>query len=71
MINANFIVDPDDLKKVIISDPVSIRFIDPSRINFLGETGMKMAYAGFKFIVTKTMAKDLIENNIAVKITDK
>ena len=41
MINANFIVDPDDLKKVIISDPVSIRFIDPSRINFLGETGME------------------------------
>ena len=53
LIEANFIVDPNDLKKVVVPDAITIKFIDISRINFLGETGKKMALAGFKFLVTK------------------
>ena len=66
MIDANFIVDPDELKKVIILNPVTIKFIDISKIDFLGETGLKMASAGFKFIVTRKLADKLIKEKIAI-----
>jgi len=65
MIEANFIVDPNDLKKVIVPQPIAITFIDISKIDFLGETGMKMARAGFRFFVTKKLAEKLIKENIA------
>ena len=68
MIEANFIVDPEELKKVIISNPVTIKFIDISKIDFLGETGLKMASAGFKFIVTQKLAEKLIKEKIAIII---
>ena len=67
MIEANFIVDPNDLKKVVVPDAITIKFIDISRINFLGETGKKMALTGFKFLVTKKLAEKLIKDKIAVK----
>jgi len=70
MINANFMVDQEDLKKVKISEPTVIKFINTSNINFLGETGMKMASAGFKFIVTKKLAEELIKDKIAVELND-
>ena len=70
MINANFIVDPNDLKKVVVPDAITIKFIDISRINFLGETGKKMALAGFKFLVTKKLAEKLIKDKIAVLASD-
>ena len=66
MIEANFIVDPDDLKKVIVPQAIAITFIDISKIDFLGETGMKMAAAGFRFFVTKKLAEKLIQQNIAI-----
>jgi len=66
MLEANFIVDPEDLKKVIVPHPVAITFIDISKIKFLGETGMKMAAAGFRFFVTKKLAEELIKENIAI-----
>ncbi len=69
MIKANFIVDPDDLKKVVVPKPVAVRFIDTSKINFLGETGLKMASAGFRFLVTEELAKKLIEDNVAIVTT--
>jgi hypothetical protein len=66
MIKADFIVDSEYLKKVIIKDPVAIKFIDISNIKFLGETGKKMALAGFKFFVTKKLADKLVQNKEAV-----
>ena len=70
MIEANFIVDPDDLKKVIVPHPIVITFIDISKITFLGETGMKMAAAGFRFLVTKKLAEKLIKQKIAIQRFD-
>ena len=66
MIKADFIVDPEYLKKVIIKDQVAIKFVDISNIKFLGETGKKMALAGFKFFVTKKLADKLVQNKEAV-----
>jgi len=66
MINADFIVDPVYLHKVIVKDPVAIKFIDISNIKFLGETGKKMALKGFRFFLTKNLAYKLIENKEAV-----
>ena len=68
MINADFIVDPQDLKKVIVKNPVTIKFVDISNITFLGETGKKMALAGFKFFVTKKLADKLVENKEAIVV---
>ena len=69
MIEANFIVDPAELKKVIILNPVTIKFIDISKIDFLGETGLKMAASGFKFIVTQKLAEKLIKEKIAISLS--
>lgn len=66
MIEADFIVDPEYLKKVIVKNPVYIKFIDISNVKFLGDTGKKMALEGYKFIVTKDLANKLIENKDAV-----
>ena len=66
MIEAEFIVDPEYLKKVIVKDPIPIKFIDISNVKFLGETGKKMALSGFTFFVTKELANKLIENKEAI-----
>ena len=66
MIKADFIVDPKYLKKVVVKDPVAIKFVDISNIKFLGETGKKMALAGFRFFVTKNLADKLVENKEAI-----
>ena len=66
MIEANFIIDPDELKKVIIPNPVPIKFIDISKIDFLG---LKMAASGFKFIVTQKLAEKLIKEKIAISLS--
>jgi len=66
MIEANFIIDPDELKKVIIPNPVPIKFIDISKIDFLG---LKMAASGFKFIVTRKLAEKLIKDKIAISLS--
>ena len=66
MIEANFIIDPDELKKVIIPNPVPIKFIDISKIDFLG---LKMAASGFKFIVTRKLAEKLIKEKIAISLS--
>ena len=66
MIKANFIVDPNELKKVIVPESIGIKFIDISKIDFLGETGLKMAKAGFRFLVTKQLAEKLIKSKIAI-----
>ena len=67
MLQANFIIDPQDLKKVVVPQPIVIKFINPSKIDFLGETGMKMAKAGFRFFITKPIAEQLIKDNIAIE----
>lgn len=66
MIEAEFIVDPEHLKKVFVKDSIPIKFTDISNITFLGETGKKMALAGFTFLVTKNLADKLIKNKEAV-----
>ena len=65
---SNFIVDPEHLKNVIVEDPVAIKFVNISNVTFLGETGKKMAKAGFKFIVTRKLAEELIKNKEAIYI---
>ena len=67
---ADFIVDPEELKRVKIIDPVIIQFIDISNINFLGGTGILMTKTGFKFIITKNLAEQLIENKSAIRINN-
>ena len=64
MIEANFIIDPDELKKVIIPNPT--KFIDIAKIDFLG---LKMAASGFKFIVTRKLAEKLIKDKIAISLS--
>lgn len=63
----DFIVDPEELKQVKILQPIVIKFIDISNVNFLGETGKRMALAGFKFIVTEKLAEQLIKNKCAIR----
>ena len=64
----DFIIDPEELKKVEILQPIVIKFIDISKIDFLGETGKRMALAGFKFIVTEKFAEPLIKNKYAIRV---
>lgn len=63
---ANFIVAPDDLRKVYVPQPVAIQFVDLTLVDFLGETGVQMAEAGFKFLVTQKLAQKLIKDGSAI-----
>ncbi len=70
MITANFIVDPEHLKRVHVPHPVSIMFIDLTKVDFLGETGKTMALEGFRFLVTSELAHKLLDNGSAIRYPD-
>jgi hypothetical protein len=67
IINANFIVHPDDLRRVRVERPTLVRFVESKvdAVGFLGETGKAMASAGFRFIVTKVVADRLVREGVA------
>ena len=67
-IKADFIVDPEYLKKVKVEDPVAVKIINISNITFLGETGKKMAEAGFKFFFTRKLAEKLVRDKDAIYV---
>ena len=55
-------MDPEYLKKVKVEDPVAVKIINVSNITFLGETGKKMAEAGFKFLISRKLAERLVRD---------
>jgi hypothetical protein len=67
MIVADFIVDPNHLKRVHVPCPVPIKFVDLTNVDFLGETGRRMALAGFRFFVSAPLARKLLSNGSAVR----
>jgi len=67
-IKADFIVDPEYLKKVKVEDAVAVKIINISNITFLGETGKKMAEAGFKFLITRKLAEKLVKDKDAIYV---
>jgi hypothetical protein len=72
-IELDFMVDPQQLAtKATVVDPVMIIFINMDNPNdnslsskLLGESGKRMAAAGFHFAVTKKIASELISNGEA------
>ena len=71
-IRLKFQVDPDWLKtKTYVKDPVrvTITLADSEFLEMvLGESGRRMAKAGFPFIFEKPLAKKLIDKGIAMAI---
>jgi hypothetical protein len=67
-IKADFIVDPECLKKVKVEDPVAVKIINISNITFLGDTGKKMAKAGFTFLITRKLAEKLVKDKDAIYV---
>ena len=66
VVHADFVVSAEEIARVVVDDPVRVRFVDVSEVGFLGETGRKMALAGFTFVVTKGLAEALYANRQAV-----
>jgi hypothetical protein len=71
-VELRFKVNPIQLQNhTYVFDPVEIRITKPSRVGelgILGESGQRMAEAGFQFIFTRAVAEELIGYGYAEKV---
>jgi hypothetical protein len=67
---ADFVVVPSELRRVLVPDPVVVRFRPEAveSLSFLGKTGKQMAAAGFRFKLTSALAAELVLQNQAVAV---
>ena len=71
-IKLQFMVVPEQLqKRAYVPNAMRIKIIDPEAIfltGLLGESGRKLVAAGVEFYFEGTLAKKLIEKQIAIEV---
>jgi len=72
LIKLKFMVVPEQLQRLAyVPNAVKIKVIDPEAIfltGLLGESGRKLVKAGVEFYFEKSLAKKLIDKQIAIEV---